>query len=405
MFFKKKPLWKKESMRSSYDAVIIGGGLHGLAAAYFLARDHGMNNVAVIERRYMGFGGSGRNTSIVRANQRSKENVPLYDEGLKLWPELMKELDFNMMFFNSGNLNLAHGEAGMSALRMQVATAQFMGVKSELLDANQCKELVPELNISESITYPVFGGMYHPPGGTLRHDAVVWGLAKGASARGVHLHQLTEVKRILVDNGRVAGVVTDRGSIHAPRVLNAAGGYSPLISAMVGQKLPVHVLPIQAMVTQPLKPFLNTLVSSGTYHVYANQSLKGEIVTGAHMDQWPTYTNNTSAYYLKHQAEALTEILPCLRGVKFMRHWAGLADMTPDMAPIMDGNDPAQGYYMDCAWGYFGFKSGPIAGRYMAQFMATGECPSILEPFSLRRFERRRFLGEIATPVYYGPWN
>jgi sarcosine oxidase, subunit beta len=405
MFGRTKRLWGKAPFKPSYDAVIIGGGLHGMATAYFLARDHGIRDVAVIEKRYIGFGGAGRNTAIVRANQRTKENIPLYDEGLKLWPSLMAELDFNMMFFNCGNLNLGHSEAAMNALRMQVASAQFMGVASELVDARQCKELVPALDISDRLKYPIFGGMYHPPGGTLRHDAVLWGLAKGAAKLGIHIHQGTEALGIRTENGRIAGVETDMGRIHTPRVLNAAGGYSPLISSMVGIRLPVHVLPIQAMVTEPVKPFLHHVISSGMYHCYANQSLKGEIVTGAHMDPWPSYTTNVSAYYIKHQAEALTELMPSFKGLKFMRIWSGLTDMTPDMAPIMDGNDPISGYYMDCGWGYFGFKSGPIVGKYMARYMASGERPEILKPFALRRFEENRLLGETAAPIEYGPWN
>jgi sarcosine oxidase subunit beta len=385
--------------------VIIGGGLHGLATAYYLAHEQGITDVAVIEKRYIGFGGAGRNTAIVRANQRTKENLPLYNEGLALWPKLTDELDFNLMFFNCGNLNLAHSEAAIGALRLQVASAQFFGIKSELLDSRQCKELVPALDVSENITYPILGAMYHPPGGTVRHDAVVWGLAKEAVKKGVHIHQGTEVLGIGLEKGKVVSVETDKGQIRTARVLNAAGGYSPLIASMVGIRLPIEVLTIQAMVTEPVKPVLNHVVSSGIYHCYAHQSLKGEIVTGAHMDPWPNYTTQTTAHYIKHQAEALTELLPCLGGIKFMRIWGGLADMTPDMAPIIDGNDPIEGYYMDCGWGYFGFKSGPITGKYLAEFMATGHCPQILKPFRLSRYQENRLLGEIATPVNYGPWN
>ncbi len=407
MFGKHKSLFgEKPRFKSSYDAVIIGGGLHGLAAAYFLARDHGMTDVAVIEKRYMGFGGSGRNTAIVRANQRTQENVPLYKEALELWPVLTKELDYNLMFYNCGNLNLMHSEAAMNAARMNVATAQFFGVESHLIDPKQCKDMVPALNISEDITYPIFGAMYHPPGGVLRHDAIVWGLAKGSTKKGVHIHQNTEVTGIGVENGKIASVDTTRGKIHTPRVLLAAGGYSAAISsAMLGIKLPISVLTIQAMVTQPLKPILDHVVSSGMYHAYANQTLKGEIATGAHMDPWPNYTTQTTAYYIKHQAEAITELLPCLKGVKFMRHWAGLADMTPDMAPILDGNVSVDGFYMDCGWGYFGFKSCAATGKYMAEYMATGDCPDMLEPFALRRFQEHRLMGETAALVSYTPDN
>ncbi|MCP4349330.1 MAG: FAD-dependent oxidoreductase [Desulfobacterales bacterium] len=405
MFGKYKSFWGKPTLKSGYDAVIIGGGVHGLATAYYLAKNYGMKNIAVIEKRYIGFGGSGRNTAIVRANQRTKENLLLYKEGLELWPELTAELDFNLMFFNSGNLNLAHSEAALSALRLQVASAQFFGLKSEILDPKQCKELIPALDISDRPKYPVFGGMYHPPGGTLRHDAVVWGLAKGASERGVHIHQKTEVVGIGAENGKIVSVETDRGTINTPRVLNTAGAYSTLISSMVGIRLPIHVLTIQAMVTQPLKPFLNHVISSGAYHCYANQTLKGEIATGSHMDPWPNYTTQTTAWYMKHQAEALTDMMPALKGVKFMRAWGGLADMTPDMAPVIDGNNYIRGYYMNCGWGYFGFKSGPVTGKYMAQHMASGTCPEMLRPFRLNRFEEYSKMGETATPVYYGPWN
>ncbi|MGC9965236.1 MAG: FAD-dependent oxidoreductase [Syntrophobacteraceae bacterium] len=400
-----KRLWHTHPLQKSYDAVIIGGGLHGLATAYYLGRDHGMTNVAVIERRYVGYGGSGRNTSIVRSNQRSKENIPLYDEGLKLWPELMRELDFNLMYFNCGNLNLVHSEAEAAGLKMTVATAQFMGVKSEFLNAEECKKLVPQLDVSDRPRFPIMGGMYHPPGGTVRHDAVVWALAKGADKLGIHIHQLTEVQGIDVENGKVTGVRTDRGTIRAPIVLNAAGGYSPTISSMAGIDLPISVLPLQAMVSEPLKPFLDHVVSSGRYHAYASQSLKGEIVTGAHMDPWPTYnTTYTTARYIKHQGEALIDMLPCLRGTRFMRIWAGLTDMTPDMAPIIS-DSRIEGYYMDCGWGYFGFKSGPITGRYMAKWLASRECPDILKPFGLGRYRDYNLQRETAATMYYTPWN
>jgi sarcosine oxidase subunit beta len=407
MLFQNKRLWGKPAgLKSSYDAVIIGGGLHGLATAYFLAKSHGMTNVAILEKRFIGFGGAGRNTAIVRANQRTQENVPLYKEALDLWPVLTQELDYNLMFNNCGNLNLMHSEAAMNAARMNVATAQFHGVESHLIDAKEAKSLVPALNISPDITYPVHGAMYHPPGGVVRHDAVVWGLAKGAAKHGVDIHQQTEALAINTDKGRVVSVDTSRGLIRTPRVLVSAGGYSAgIIHKMLGIKLPISVLTIQAMVTQPVKPVLDHVVSSGAYHAYANQTLKGEIATGAHMDPWPNYTTQNTAYYIKHQAEALSEFLPFIRGLRFMRIWGGLADMTPDMAPIMDGNDHVQGFYMNCGWGYFGFKSCTSTGKYMAQFMATGNCPEMLKPFTYRRYQNHRLMGETAALVSYSPDN
>lgn len=406
MFGKFKRLWKEPSWKSSYDVAIIGGGLHGLATAYFLARNHGIRNIAIIEKKFIGFGGSGRNTAIVRANQRTAENLPLYQEGLKLWPVLTRELDFNLMFHQCGNLNLAHSEAAMNALRMQIANAQILGIDIHLIDAHELKDLCPAIDISERPRFPVFGAMYHPSGGIIRHDALVWGLAKAASASGTDIFQETEATGIRVEHGKVTGLETSRGTIHTPRILLAAGGYSAQLAwEMLKIPLPISVLTIQAMVTQPLKPVLSHVVSSGAYHAYANQTLKGEVVTGAHMDPWPNFTTRTTAHYIKHQAEALSDILPCLRGVKFMRHWAGLADMTPDMAPIMEGNDPVEGLYIDCGWGYFGFKSAPVTGKYMARYIAEQRRPEMLKPFSMKRFCENRLLGETANPPGYGPWN
>jgi len=382
MFSKQKPLWgKKKKLKSSYDVVLIGGGLHNLATAYFLAKEHGISDIAIIEKNFIGFGGAGRNTAIVRANQRTQHNVPLYKEALDLWPVLTKDLDYNLMFNNCGNLNLMHSEAAMKAARTTISTAQFHGVESHLIDAKEAKELVPALNISDDITFPIHGAMFHPPGGIVRHDAVVWGLAKGAAEKGVEIHQQTEALAIGTKDGKVTSVTTSEGVINTKQVLISAGGYSAgLINGMLGIKLPISVLTIQAMVTQPLKPLLNHVVSSGAYHCYANQTLKGEIATGAHMDPWPNYTNLSTAHFIKHQAEALCEFLPCLKGVRFMRIWGGLADMTPDMAPILEGNNHIDGFFMNCGWGYFGFKSCSSAGKYMAEYMATNECPDMLKP-------------------------
>jgi len=407
MFKKFKPLWKrKSSLNSSYDAVIIGGGLHGLATAYYLAKDHGLKNIAIIEKNYIGFGGAGRNTAIVRANQRTQLNVPLYKEALDLWPILTRELDYNLMMNNCGNLNLLHNESEFAASRLNVTTAHFHNIESQLIDAKQVKELVPAINIEKDIAYPVYGALYHPPGGVVRHDAVVWGLAKGASKLGVHIHQQTEATGINVEKKRIVSVETDRGKINTPLVLISAGAYSAaLINGMLGIRLPISVLTIQAMVTQPLKPILNHVVSSNAYHIYMNQTLKGEIATGAHMDPWPNYTTLNTCDYIKHQAEAISEFLPCLRGVKFMRIWGGLADMTPDMAPIIDGNNPIKGFFMNCGWGYFGFKSCAVTGKYLADYMARGQCPDLLEPFSIDRYKDHKLMGETAALVSYSPDN
>lgn len=309
------------------------------------------------------------------------------------------------MFFNCGNLNLAHSEAAVNAFRLSINTASFHGVESELLDPQQCKELIPALDITDRPRLPILAGMYHSPGGVLRHDAVVWALAKGASAGGASIHQGVEVQGIDTDGTKVTGVRTNEGPIGCNKLVVMAGGYGAAICAMLDIELPIHPLTIQAMVTQPLKPFLHHVISSGGYHIYANQTLKGEIATGAHMDPQVNYTNDATAAYFKHQAEALTDIMPCLKGTRFLRIWAGLADMTPDMAPILDGNFAYDGLYLDCGWGYFGFKSGPITGKYMAEFIAREEAPDILKPFALGRFLENRYMGETATAMKYGHYD
>ncbi|MDX1395596.1 MAG: FAD-dependent oxidoreductase [Gemmatimonadota bacterium] len=404
-FLRLDRLWEERPLERHYEVVIIGGGIHGLATAYYLAKEHGIRDIAVLEQHYIGFGGSGRNTAIVRANQRTSENVRLYKEGLALWPVLTDELDFNLMFFNCGNLNLAHTEAAENSFRLSINTAAFNGVRSEYLDREACKELIPALDVSDRPRLPILGGMYHPPGGVLRHDAVVWGLAKGASPHGVSIQQGVEVLGIDTDGARVTGVQTSEGPIGCEKIAIMAGGYGARVCAMLDIELPIHPLTIQAMVTQPLKPFLHHVISSGGYHIYANQTLKGEIACGAHMDPQVNYTTDATAWYFKHQAEAMVDILPCLAGVRFLRIWAGLADMTPDMAPILEGNLEFDGLYLDCGWGYFGFKSGPVTGKYMAEWIAREECPEILRPFGLGRFLENRYMGETAATMKYGHYD
>ncbi len=394
MFGKSGRLWKDVPLNPVYDAVILGGGIHGLAAAFFLAREQGMNHVAVIEKDTVGFRGAGSYTAVFRADQRTPENLLLYNEGLGLWTELSRELDINPMLSDCGILNLAHSEKSLRDLRLRAASAHLMGIESEMADPRQCKELVPALDISDRPAYPVMGGMYHRHGGTVCRDTVIWGLAQGAAKRGVHIHQRTSVTGIGIEKGRVISVETDRGSIRTSRVLNAGGEYSPRISAMAGIRLPVHIMTVQTMITQPFRPILNTVVCSDD--CLANQTIRGEIIiSGGYADPWPDYSRQTSARVLRHQTAAVTEILPCLKGLKIMQICSSPADMTPDSSPIADGNDPVEGYFMICG---SEFAAGPVLGRYMAEFMAGGNRPGILRPFALRRFENYQQIEKFVVP-------
>jgi len=373
--------------------VIVGGGVHGLAAAYYLAANHGITDVAVLEKGYIGSGGSGRNTAILRSNYLTPEGVRFYDRSVKLYQRLATDLDYNVMFSQRGHLTLAHSDASLRTMRWRAEVNKVEGVDSEVIGTAEIKRLAPFLDVSPAARYPILGALYHPPGGIIRHDAVVWGYARGAASRGVHIHQNTEVTGIDVDGGRVRGVRTNSGDIATRVVLNATAGWASLIAGMAGVALPVMTYPLQAAVTEPVKPFLATVVVSGTLHVYISQTDRGELVFGASVDPFTSYSLRGSLEFIEGLAGHVLELMPALSKVRLLRQWAGLCDMTPDFSPIM-GRTPVEGFLVDVGWGTYGFKAGPVSGEAMAQCIASGETPEIIAAFGLERFADGALVGE-----------
>ena len=388
-----KPMWRDHPLKDRYDVVIIGGGVHGLAAAYYLAKHHGITDVAVLDRRYIGGGGSGRNTTIIRSNYLTPEGILFYDESVKLYEEMSAEFNFNVMFSQRGHLTLAHTDASLRTMRWRAEVNQIQGVNSRLIYPDEIKRLAPYIDISDHPRYPVLGALYHPPGGVIRHDAVVWGYARGADERGVHIHQMTEVTGIKVEHNRVTAVQTNRGRINTGAVLNATAGWCSTIADMAGVKLPVETRPLQACVTEPLKPFLDVVIVSGTLHFYLSQSARGELVMGASVDPFTSYSMDSTLGFVEGLAGHVLELFPSLAKVRLMRQWAGLCDMTPDYSPIM-GFTPVDGFLVDVGWGTYGFKAGPVSGKRMAELIATRRTPDLIAPFNYNRFFKGQLVGE-----------
>ncbi len=385
--------WHEHDIRPTYDVVVIGGGIHGLATAYYLARNHGIRNVAVLDRAYLGGGGSGRNTAILRSNYLTPEGVRFYDRSLELYRHLAADLNFNVMFSRRGHLTLAHNDSSLRTMRWRAEVNKLQGVDSDVIDSAQISELVPYLDTSDTVRYPILGALYHPPGGIIRHDAVVWGYARAADALGVHLHQQTEVTGIDVTAGRVTGVQTNRGAISAPIVVNCTAGWSTLVSDLAGVSMPIQTFPLQAAVTEPVRPFLDTVVVSGTLHVYVSQTDRGELVFGASVDPFTSYSMRGSLDFVEGLAAHVLELMPALSKMRLLRQWSGLCDMTPDYSPIM-GETPVEGFYVDVGWGTYGFKAGPVSGEAMAEAIATRATPDIISAFGLARFARGALVGE-----------
>ena len=370
-----------------YDVVIIGGGIHGLATAYYLARNHGVSNVAVLEKAYIGSGGSGRNTAIVRSNYLTPEGSAFYNRSVKLYEGLAADLNFNVMFEQRGHMTLAHNDSSLRTMRWRAEVNKHQGIDSDIIGPAEIKKLAPVIDVSDHPRYPILGALWHPPGGIVRHDAVVWGYARAADGLGVHIHQETEVTGIDVSDGRVRGVQTSRGSISAPVVINCTAGWSSLIADMAGVRLPITTRPLQAAVTEPVQPILDPVVVSGSLHVYVSQTARGELVFGASVDPFASYSTRGSLDFAESLAGHVLELMPSLSKMRLLRQWAGLCDLTPDFAPII-GPTPVDGFFVDVGWGTYGFKAGPVAGEQTAAMVATGTVPDLILPFGLDRFQR-----------------
>jgi len=381
------------SLRPSYDVVIIGGGGHGLACAYYLARDWGIRNIAVLEKGWLASGNTARNTAIIRSNYLTPEGALFYEESLELYRSLANELGINLMYSERGHLTLAHTDAAIRTSRWRAEVNKHLGIDSELIGLDEIHRLCPQLDLSDKTSYPILGALYHPPGAIARHDAVAWGYARGAMERGVEIHQQTEVTGITIEDGRVTGVETNRGRISAGKVVQAVAGMSSVLARMAGLKLPIRSIPLQACVSEPLKPFLDPIIVSGSLHVYVSQSARGELVMGGSTDPYPLYSTRSTLDFTEGLMGPMLELFPFLRHAKVLRQWGGIADMTPDFSPIM-GLTPVKNYYIDAGWGTWGFKATPVSGKRMAETIANDRTPELLRPFELARFDRLQQVGE-----------
>ena len=382
-----------QPLKKHYDVVIIGGGGHGTAIAYNLAKYHGVKSIAILEKGYLGGGNTARNTAVIRSNYLTEEGVSFYRESVKLFQNLSNEFGYNVMMENRGQLTLAHSDATMRSFRWRAEVNKHLGVRSELVDPQTIRELVPNLHMSDASRFPILGGLWHADGATARHDAVAWGYARGACERGVELHQLTEVTSLDIEKGKITAVNTNRGRVEAGCVVQAVAGASSVVAAMADIKLPIHSYPLQAMVTQPYKPLLTPHVSSPQVHVYIHQTSRGEFVIGGGSDPYPLYNTRASLDQKESLAAAAMELFPFLAQARMLRQWAGTTDMTPDYSPIM-GLSPVENYYLDAGWGTWGFKATPICGQTMAELIATKRVPDLIKPFDLERFYQNRQINE-----------
>ncbi len=382
-----------ETPKKSYDVVIIGGGGHGLAAAYYLARDHGITNVAVLERGYIGGGNTGRNTTIVRSNYLTPEGVNFYNASVKLFEELSQDLDLNLFYSTRGHFTLAHTESAMRTMRWRAEVNKHVGVESYVVGPDDISKACPQLDISCSGQAPILGALYHAPGSIARHDAVAWGYARGADQMGVEIFQNTEVTGIDVQSGKVKGVQTNRGYIATNKVLSAVAGFTPRVTKMVDVETPIIIQPLQACVSEPMKPWLDTILVSGSLHVYVSQSSRGELVMGSSLDPYEVHSTRSSLDFVEGLTTHILDMFPFLSNIKIVRQWAGMADITPDFAPIM-GKTPVEGFYLDAGWGTWGFKATPISGKTMAETIAKDMAPELIHSFRLSRFEDYELTGE-----------
>jgi sarcosine oxidase, subunit beta len=395
--FRVNRMWRpRGELRDRYDVVIIGGGSHGLATAYYLAKNHGITDVAVLEKSYIGSGAAGRNTTIIRANYRTPEGAEFYKESVRLYEGLAIDLDFNLLFSQQGHLTLAHSDRGMITATERAEVNQLLGIDSRVIYPDEIARLCPEMDLSQDVTWPVMGALYHPAGGIIRHDAVVWGYARGADRRGVEIHPDTEVIGIERSNGSVTGVETTRGRVKTETVVSATAGWSTLLGDLAGVPLPITTHILQAFVTEPVKPFLDVIIVSSQMHIYISQTDRGEFLIGAEIEPYTTYSNKATFPFLEYSARHALELFPQLEHVRVLRQWTGICDLSPDYSPIL-GKTELEGFLVSTGWGTYGFKAAPIVGTTLAELIASGETPRLIAPFALERFYTDTLVSELAA--------
>jgi sarcosine oxidase subunit beta len=390
------PAWMDAEPGPRYDVIIVGGGGHGLATAYYLAKNHGITNVAVLEKGYIGGGNTGRNTTIVRSNYLYPQSAQLYEFSLQLYEKLAQELNFNIMFSQRGLVTLAHSRHDLDSMSRWANAMLFNGIDAEMLDAAQILEMMPRVNFSPDARFPILGGFMQRRAGAVRHDAVAWGFARAASALGVHIVQNCSVRGFIKQDGRVVGVQTNRGDIRSDRVGVAVAGRSSQLAEMAGMRLPVITYALQAMVSESVKPVLDTVMLSPAVGAYWSQSDKGEVVIGGALDHFPSYAQRGS-FAIKQQVLAATmEMFPSFGRLRLLRQWAGIVDVVQDSSPII-GPTPVPGLFINCGWGTGGFKGIPVGGWTLAHVLATGKNHPLAEPFQLQRFQTGRLIDEAAA--------
>ena len=385
-------MWRSPEPRKFYDIIVVGGGGHGLGTAYYLAKEHGLKNIAVIEKGWLGGGNTGRNTTIIRSNYLWDESAHLYEHSLKLWENLSTELNYNVMFSQRGVLNLAHNEHDIKEIKRRVSANKLNGIDSYWADTKKIKKLVPIMN-TENCRYPVLGASYQPRAGTARHDAVAWGYAMRADEMGVDVIQNCEVKKIRTKNGKVHGVETSKGIIRAKRVGVVASGHTTVLAETAGIKLPLQSKPLQALVSEPIKPVIDTVVMSNAVHAYVSQSDKGELVIGAGTDGYNSFTQRGGYNTIEDTLRAIIELYPIFGKMKMLRQWGGIVDICPDASPIISKCE-IEGLYFNCGWGTGGFKATPGSANLFAHTIAKDKPHSINAPFSLERFVSGRLVDE-----------